>query len=189
MTKKHKQKRSKAWISWVFLLVLLIIAGVVTYMVWNYSFNDETKTENVEVVEEKTESTDSDSSGGDETSTESATEDDTNGGKKVKQFEGEDPNKAEDLTGAITHAGVTGQELVIATNIDQYLNEGTCELVISNNGATVYSETVAIKPNVSTSACDGFRIPVSVLGSGTMQIVINLSAGSKNGTLTTEANI
>lgn len=187
MTKKHKQKRGKAWISWVFLLVLLIIAGVVTYMVWNFSFTDETKTENVEVVEEESESTDDEA--GEASAESAAEEDDTNGGKKVKQFEGEDPNKLDYLTGVITSANIVDDKLIIRTNIDQFLESGSCELKITRNNNLIYSETSGIMAVVSTSSCQGFDVPVAEIGNGDVQIIINVSSGEKTGTLNGEAKL
>ena len=158
-------------------------------MVWNYSFANETKTESVEVVEEKTESNEGDSSGGDNANTESAVEDDTNGGKKVKQFEGEDPNKLDYLTGVITAANVSGGQLVIRTNIDQYLESGSCELQILQNNGIIYTDKSEIIASASTSTCYGFDVPVVSIGNGNMQIVINLSSGDKTGTINGEVNI
>ena len=40
-----RRKRSKKWISWLIILVLLIGAGVVCYMVWNSYFRDKTEPE------------------------------------------------------------------------------------------------------------------------------------------------
>ena len=180
----NKQRKTKKWIYWILLLILLIIVMVVTFLVWNTQFKrDETgkvieeKREEIEVVEENT------------AKVEGNEEDDETGGKKITQYEGSDPNKAEELSGVITYAGLVGDNLMIRTSIDQFLGEGECVLTISQNGTTVYNEAAAIVAEASTSSCQGFDVPVAAIGNGAAQININLSSGGKTGTLTTEVNL
>lgn len=109
--------------------------------------------------------------------------------KKVKQYEGEDPNKAEELSGAVTYAGVNNGVLMIGMNIDQYLSEGNCALSLVRNNSVIYSAEAKIMAEVSTSTCDGFNVPVDNLGNGFTEIIIKLNSGGKTGTIHGEVNI
>ena len=111
--------------------------------------------------------------------------------KKVVQFEGEDPNESESLTGAVTFAGVdpSGEKLTIRVNIDQFLGSGTCTGYIYNGDNLVYQSEVGIVNLVSTSTCEGFDVPTENLGSGKIQIVINLKSGDKSGKIVGEAEV
>lgn len=111
------------------------------------------------------------------------------------QNEGEDPNKAPKITGAITSSNITGYTLRIRTNIDQYVS-GTCTLnmdYIGNNAATLkteYRETVDIIDSVSTSTCEGFDINIGPLESGLYKIEINLSANDgRSGVISGEVEL
>ena len=109
--------------------------------------------------------------------------------QKVEQYEGDDPNEAEVLSGVVTYAGVNGSNLMVRVNIDQYLDSGECELSIMRNGAALYSDVASVVGNVSTATCEGFDVPVSELGNGTIDIIINVQSGDKVGTISGEANL
>lgn len=105
------------------------------------------------------------------------------------QFEGGNPNQNTAITGAITYVGVNDKELVIRVNIDQYLNGGTCNLVLSRGGVDIYGKEAKIIDSASTSTCEGFNVPLKELSSGNYQIRINLSSERKTGLITGEASI
>lgn len=195
--KKTKQKKVRGVILWLVCLVLLVVAGAGTFAVLNVIFKKDEKvaevnnTPEVEKVEEietvgeaEIDEIEDESVGmsGEES-------DETNAGKKVTQYEGEDPNKLDELTGVITMASVQDGVLVIRTNIDQYLSSGSCELSVMQNGSIIYSATADIGAGVSTSSCQGFDVPATVLGSGNYQINIKISSGGKTGTLNGEVNV
>ncbi len=177
-----RRKRSKKWLKWVILLVLVIVAAVISYLVWDGYFkkpdssgpmqNDketitakkttESKsTEKAQPVREVTEK------------------------EKVVQYEGDDPNVSAGetgvLSGALTYNNVNNGQLVLRVNIDQYLNEGTCALTLSQNGVAVYTETVGITDAASTATCEGFNVPLTELSSGETNIVIMINSGEKSG--------
>ena len=102
---------------------------------------------------------------------------------KTIQYDGDDPNDLEELSGVVTYAGVTGDNLMIRVNIDQYLEGGTCELNLMRGGDIMHSETAEIVGNVTTSTCEGFDIPVNEVGSGNVEIIIHLKSGNKNGVI------
>ena len=109
--------------------------------------------------------------------------------KKVEQYDGEDPNKAETLSGVVTYAGVSGDKLMIRVNIDQYLEGGECGLTLSRAGASIYSSIANVIENASTATCEGFDVPVSRLGGGVTEININVNSGERSGTIRGEVNI
>lgn len=185
---KKKQKKTKKLIYWLFMLVLLIAAAGVTYLVWDSYFNsqkDETETSLEESKGEEKEETNKRENENKEGELESAAPEK----EKVVQYDGEDPNTAQGLSGAITHAAVSGSRFVLRVNIDQYITEGACELTIKRNGATIYSDIASITGSASTATCKGFDIPVDRLGGGPIEININLSAEGKSGVIRGEANI
>lgn len=186
MAKKRKQKNIVKWVVRGFLLVLLIAAGVIVYLVWDNYFNDKKdepkpaeSSETTEVADEKDEKK---SEEGESAETELVN-------KEVKQYEGENPNSAEGLTGVITHAGVSGANLVIRVNIDQYLESGTCTLGLRKEGMNLYGAEARIVPSASTATCEGFDVPVSELESGNIRIVVYISSGGKTGEINGEVSI
>lgn len=177
-----KQKKNKKWISWLIVLILFVVIAVIVFLVWNAFFRDK-KDDKSEMGDGQTEII--------ENKTVEVVESEEVVVEKPKtvQYDGDDPNSAEKLSGAVTYAGVAGDNLMVRVNIDQYLEEGTCELNLVRNGATVYDSKVGIVGNVATATCEGFDVPVGEVGGGLMEIVINLSSGSKSGIISGEVNI
>lgn len=109
---------------------------------------------------------------------------------KVDQYEGEDPNKLPDLTGRVAYKAVNREQnleaLTVSASIDQYLTEaGTCTLRLKNsNNIEVYSSTLPAQPDVTTSACGPFEIPISDFSPGAYQIEITVSGDNKTGLIT-----
>ena len=189
----QKRKNKKRWIYWIAALALLIAAGVVAYLVWDSYFRDkrvDTYEDNVVEVADVDSSNDGmdskekDGKGGGDGSIEEEVEKEK---EEVVSYEGGDPNKNEQLTGAITYAGVNGGVLMIRVNIDQYLDGGTCNL--SLNGNIAYNDVANIVSNASTATCEGFDVPVNALSSGYYQITIGLSTNDRSGTIIGEVNI
>ena len=174
------RKRKKTWISWAILLVLLIGAGAVVYLVWDNYFNDK-KNNNEEQKTEQVEEKESNENG-EEGNVDSEK-------KKVEQYDGEDPNKAETLSGVVTYAGVSGDKLMIRVNIDQYLEGGECGLTLSRAGTSIYSSIANVVGNASTATCEGFDVPINELGGGVAEINININSGERSGTIRGEVNI
>ena len=174
----QKRKNSKKWIFWVLMVVLFVAAAVVCYLVWNNYFRDKKEdkpTEEQSLVEEHEEKK------AEEKKEEMIEK------KKVVQYEGEDPNTQEELTGVVTYAGVNGNNLMIRVNIDQYLESGSCELSLMQNGVA-YSDVANIVGSAATATCEGFNVPVSGLG-GDYEIVIKISSGDKTGTINGKVKI
>lgn len=109
--------------------------------------------------------------------------------KKVPQYEGEDPNKSNDITGIISHSSVSNNKLILRVTIDQYLNSGTCVLKMTHQDGTSYQSTANVAESASTSTCEGFDVPTSALKSGKWSIVITISSNGKSGTISGEVKL
>jgi len=180
-----RRHRSKKWISWVIILILLIGAGVVCYFVYDSYFRDKSGDE-VKPVE-NSQDKDDEKKTPEETQPEEKKEEVVEK-EKVVQYDGADPNESNGITGAITYTGVSGGSLMIRMNIDQYLNGGTCTLGLRQGGSTVYSAEVGIVDSASTSTCEGFNVPVNGL-SGKYNIVIYINSNGKTGEISGEVEV
>lgn len=108
--------------------------------------------------------------------------------KEIEKYEGENPNTLLSLTGSITTARVSGENLIIRVSIDQYLSSGTCSLSLKSENNS-FETTVPIFNDASTSTCEGFDIPKSSLMPGIYSIDINLTSGEKSGTISGEVSL
>ncbi len=176
-----RRKRNKKWISRLFFLMLLIVAVVMCYLVYEAYFKDkkdvpkkgEDKVKVVQPVEEK-----------DETPEEEVVQK-----EEVVQYEGENPNNGGTLTGVITYLGISGDNLVARVNIDQYLSDGNCEINIVKDGAIIYNDTAPVIDSASTSTCEGFNIPLNKLTTGTVRVDINVTSGDRGGVISREISL
>ena len=182
-TRKNKNQNKKI-ICGVIILFLVVAGGVAGILMWHNSSNREndSRTETVSSDESKTETIERTTDGTGSTTTDIEKE-------KVTQYDGEDPNTSENLSGVVTYADVVDDQLMIRLNIDQYLDSGECELTLTKDGATIYTSIANIVGGPATATCEGFDVPVEELGGGNIQININLSAGDRKGSIRGEANI
>lgn len=179
-----KRRRSKRWI-WGLVFCVLIVGAIVVAVMIKNSFD--TSNERKEAATEK-------SSGQNQTEDEQdgvEPSDEQNVVKKeeVPQYAGDNPNNSEVLTGVISYANVINDELVIRVNIDQFLSEGSCGLSITRNGAKLYTQSVQIIGSVSTSTCDGFKVPIGETLRGNLQIDIELESSNKRGNITGKVKV
>lgn len=182
MAQKRKRNKSKKWIFWLMMLALLAVAAVVAYLVWDSYFKNKAsegsvgpqEVERVEVKEEE---------GLDEGGEIAEEEEVTEGDKKVPQYDGEDPNEMDEVSGVVTYAGVNGDKLMIRVNIDQFLDGGECMLSLVQGGAVVYSDIANVVGSATTSTCEGFDVLKSQIGSGATEIKITVNAGEKAGVI------
>lgn len=181
-----KRKRNFRWIKWLLFLILVIAAVVVIILVKN-NFDDKTENSNQQNINtSKTEEKKSEEKSEEKKDNKEETPKQE---EKAPQYEGDSPNKSETLTGLITYADVVNGELVMRINIDQFLQSGNCNLTMSRNGVTYYSQTVGIQESVTTSTCDGYKIPVSELPKGDLSVEINLDSEGKSGKITGRVRI
>lgn len=183
-------RRNKTnWFKIIFITVLIIAAGVICFLVWKAYFSDDSasdkKNDDSAVID--------DTSGKEEEKKEEKKEDTEPEKKdekeKIPQYDGDDPNEKNELTGAITYAGILNQNLVIRVNIDQYVASGKCTLVLRRDGVTIYSTEAPIVDSASTSTCEGFDISVKALEPGPTNIIIYINGDGKTGELTKEIEL
>lgn len=182
---KKKTNSKKKWLFGILIVVILAVAGASSYYIMGAISNN--KNDNVEINENQKEEERKEEvkqnndqegqSGGDEEK------------PKVVQYDGDNPNEAEVLTGAVTFAGVSNSTLMIRVNIDQYLENGECKLTLMRGGDTIYNSIASIIGGASTATCEGFDIPVEGLGGGRIEININLSADGRSGMIRGEVSI
>ena len=182
-----KRKRNFRWVKWLIFLVL--IAGAITVAILVKNNFDNNKTDNNKQSTDTSKTEEKKSEEKSENNSDEKNEKSQKSEEKVPQYDGESPNKSETLTGLITYADVVNDELVIRVNIDQFLQSGNCNLMMSRNGVTHYSQSVGIQESVTTSTCDGYKIPVSELPKGDFVVEINLDSEGKSGKITGRVRI
>ena len=183
----QKKARKNKIIVWsLFFLVLIILAGVIVYQI----LKDNNKSSKVPVLPEKTEKIESKIENTSVTNsetikTEDGTPEDAAAGRTPKtpeKYEGQDINKLEKLTGAITYSAKTTDKYRIRVNIDQFLKlPGTCMLSVISASKVVYTDYVNIVSNPSSGSCEGFDIPLTKLSPGEYNIKIEINANQKTG--------
>ena len=186
------RKKENTWLKVAIIVGAIAVVALVIFLIWMINNNNNPDPQfdtprDVLVTDgkdntEKTEQGQTDSTdAGDEK-------------EEIPQYDGDDPNLSENLTGALTYAKImkdseANEVLVLRVNIDQYITEGNCSLTIKNGEESVYTGEAAIIGSASTSTCTGFDVPASSLGTGNMKIEINLSTEGKTGVITGEVNI
>ena len=173
---------------WLIILIIIAVAiiSLIVAKIIVSSTNSSTSIStnfSTDSVENSTNSTDKKNS-----SQNTSTENSTKLEPKVVKFDGEDPNNSDSLTGSLTFVGISGNNLSIRVNINQYLASGTCELSLTDGGIT-HTDSASIVPVASTSTCEGFDVPLRALGAGKYLITINLTSGDKKGTISGEYTI
>lgn len=111
---------------------------------------------------------------------------------KVPQYEAENPNQLQELTGLIAYKGVNGKILAISVVIDQFIQneDGLCILKLhsldSDYGYTASSDIV---PEMSTSICETFEVDISAFPAGKYSIDIELVSSNKKGNIHDEVEL
>ena len=179
----QKRKINKKWVSRILLLLLYVVAMIVAYLVWDAYFSDKNSDDGMNQGTLQTGEEWEEKVGVDEVEGEIIEK------EKVQQYEGEDPNDNEELSGVITYAEPVGEELMIRVSIDQYLGDGECNLLLYRDGGLVYSDITSISNGVATASCDGFDVPLDALNSGRIDIMVELSSSGKSGLIQGEVDI
>lgn len=178
------RRNNRKWLWWgIGILVVVAIIAAVIIVVNRSMTSEKTSSQGqnqVVIPAEKKEEKKEESAKAEETTSQK---------EEVKQYDGENPNTAETLTGVISYAGVSGDNLLVRVNIDQYLSNGSCKLALTRDGNIIYSATGAIESSVSTSTCDGFNVPVSEIGNGNFKIEVALESDNKYGKIVGEVTI
>ena len=110
---------------------------------------------------------------------------------KAPQYEGEDPNQLDELTGVIAYADIdtSSQVLHSAITINQYLQTGQCVFNLKRGDAIYRSASSAIVAEATTSVCGPFSLSIDGISSGTYQIEVIMTTDGKRGVITEELQI
>lgn len=178
MVLRRNNRKYLFWGGGVLLLILIAVTVIVLVKKNNnadmgYNERDETEV----IIEDKTEEKNE------------TVSDPLPKKEEVKQYDGDNPNVTDELTGVISYMSVSGDNLIVRVNIDQYLSNGNCRLSLSRGEDAIYEESVAIEASVSTSTCAGFSVPVSKLLDGKLVIKVVLESGEKRGIIIGETTI
>ncbi len=105
---------------------------------------------------------------------------------KAPQYEGEDPNTLDELTGNIAYREVdpSTQTLRVAVMINQYLQEnGQCVLNIKRGDTIMRTVSALAIPDVTSSTCGSLETSIEGLSPGSYQLEIILTGDNKKGTI------
>ena len=183
----RKQRRNKAPIFIIFFFILAIIATIIIlkiFKVIDQKGKPSSNSESIEIVHQKTDQP-STNNENQPIHTEDGTKEDAEAGRTPKtpeQYEGQDVNQLDKLTGTITYSEKSGDKYRIRVNINQFLKlPGTCKLTVTSGSTVVYTQTVSIISNPSSGSCEGFDIPLSSIPPGDLNIKIEVNANQKTG--------
>lgn len=103
----------------------------------------------------------------------------------ISQYDGEDPNKSNVITGVINADANESGTLSVRVVIDQALSSGTCTIVVSHSSGATNTVSAPVEPGPSSSFC------IAEAGSapGNWKITATVSADNKTGTITGEVNL
>ncbi|RYC73442.1 hypothetical protein [Candidatus Nanosyncoccus nanoralicus] len=165
----RKQRRNKAPIFIIFFFILAIIATIIVLKIFkiiDHKGKPSSNSETTEIVHQKTDQP-STNIENQPIHTEDGTKEDAEAGRTPKtpeQYEGQDVNQLDKLTGTITYSEKSGDKYRIRVNINQFLKlPGTCKLTVTSASTIVHTQTVSIISNPSSGSCEGFDIPLSML--------------------------
>ncbi len=165
-----------------FLLVLAIVVIVTIFVFKSLGANNDDTSQISKPTDSNVDSPDTP----DDTSKEPPLE------NKAPQYEGEDPNELDSLTGSIAYIDIDAetQTLHSAVSINQYLeNDGQCVFNLKRGEAIVRTASAVATPDVTTSVCGPFSLSVEGLDPGTYQVEIIMTGDNKRGIITSETEI
>lgn len=184
-TKRHQKSKTPIFVISTFILaVIATIIVLKIFKIVDFGRNTNHSPETTEKIHQKTDQA-SDEASNQPIHTEDGTKEDAEAGRTPKtpeQYEGQDVNQLDKLTGTVTYSEKAGNKYRIRVNINQFLKlPGTCKLTVFSTGNSVYSETVNVVSNPSSGSCEGFDIPLANLPSGNLNFKIEVNANQKTG--------
>jgi len=184
-TKRHQKSKTPIFVISAFILaVIATIIVLKIFKIVDFGRNTNHSPETTEKIHQKTDQA-SDETSNQPIHTEDGTKEDAEAGRTPKtpeQYEGQDVNKLDNLTGTVTYSEKAGNKYRIRVNINQFLKlPGICKLTVFSSGNSVYSETVNVVSNPSSGSCEGFDIPLANLPSGNLNFKIEVNANQKTG--------
>lgn len=109
--------------------------------------------------------------------------------KVIVQYEGENPNELDHLTGIITYAEIADNTLSSMVSIDQYLGSGTCTARLKSGEQIILTVEKDIEADASTSHCGPITMNLSGIGGGRYSLEVEISGGGKTGIVTSKVEI
>ena len=178
-TKRHQKIKTPFFVISAFILaVIATIIVLKIFKIVDFGRNTNHSPETTEKIHQKTDQA-SDETSNQPIHTEDGTKEDAEAGRTPKtpeQYEGQDVNQLDKLTGTVTYSEKAGNKYRIRVNINQFL-----KLTVFSSGNSVYSETVNVVSNPSSGSCEGFDIPLANLPSGNLNFKIEVNANQKTG--------
>lgn len=189
MTLKTK-KRNIAKTILIVILVILLLAGtgVASFFITKAISDARENQGTSQTDSSSTDSSKQDSStSGGSTSDESKSEDteDATTDQTPAQYDGDNPNKAESLSGLITYAGVSEGSFLVNVSIDQYVS-GNCDIILENAAGQTNTYSTVITAGPTSGFCS-YEGPIPAAGA--WKITVKINGNGKTGTVTGEVNI
>ena len=175
----------------VVLILVLLAAAVAGFFIFkaingHNSGNSDTTSENANNADNSDTSENSDNTSEDTAKDgpeAAATSDQT-----PTQYEGENPNSLEQLTGIVSFAGVANNSFLVNVTIDQYI-AGTCSFVLEGPSGARITSSADIEFDPATTYCS-YSGPVPTSGDWKIIVTVTESTGEhRTGTITGEATI
>ncbi len=193
-TKNQKPHRTPIYrrpaVILTFLALLIVVAVAVFFVVKALTSQPESDQRPSEDTSLSEEEDDSDLPVSGDTPATSDAEESDDWEPKIKQYEGEDSNKAEELSGVINYVDVDdNRNVTIYSSINQLVDGGTCTLNLKKGNNVVFSTKVATRIEVATSACEPIVFSATQIPSGTYEIELQILGGNKKGIINSEVNL
>ncbi|MBP3899834.1 hypothetical protein J6D24_03485 [Candidatus Saccharibacteria bacterium] len=190
----NNKKQSKNHHIFLFIVLALAICAAIfiALVVLNPLDGSKPTKENQETnnssssTEQKSESSDVKK---EEPKEENSTEPTPEAEKKNTQYEGEDPNKLDSLTGAISFAGASDGNFMVNVVIDQAIgSSGRCNYTFTHSSGVTLVGNVSTEAGPSSSVCV-YSTPATNVQSGNWKITVKVTVDNKEGIISGEANV
>ena len=180
--KNRKIRKSHNYVAIIIICFVVIAAGVCGFLIFcNRNQPEENKVEDNQTTYTASTVTTKERPASDTTSREAEK-------PSVSQYDGQDANTYDELSGFINYAGVIEDNLSIRATISQTVS-GSCEVTLINDAGNKLSFTSAIDNGPSASFCSQ-DIPIAqVRGSHNWKISIIVRGNDKTGTITGEVSV
>lgn len=127
----------------------------------------------------------------------------TGGKTKDKDDSDKDSDKDKDkgddelnnpIEGAITMAGVSGDQVQVRARINEALDDAACELTITAPNQATYNQTVRTSASAdgATATCNGFDVAINDIvkdskeRKGEWKVIVKVTRGERSGELTSQ---
>lgn len=186
----RKKKHTGLIITVIIIVIAIIMTGVLLFINRNKIFQNNSSREQEKSISDNDKSTkESEAKTAKSEDKKQNTETREEEKPPVAPYEGEDPNKLEQITGVINFAGISESNFTVTAALDQELGDsGLCKFSILRNSETVIISNTATAAGPTTSFCT-YSTPASGISSGKYTINIEVTANGKKGTIAGEVSI